>query len=170
MRKVAEPPPPKGVSSSEWDRILSGPPKKGTTMPGNFGPGGKWIHDRAHRIMSESPDTKKETAYAVATQQAHKVGKSPKGFKTSAGVQEAKQKYGLPKKEYQKTAMLAGFFDELSKLSAMGMDLRMKGPGGVKRPPFPTEGSKALANQKLKQTSKPISPPNVTLKSVTTRV
>lgn len=75
-------------------------------MPGqgSYGPAGKWIHDRAHRIMEDSPDTDKSVAYATATQQAHKVGKSPKGFRTSEGVREAKQKYTLPKKEYQKTA------------------------------------------------------------------
>lgn len=75
-------------------------------MPGrgSYGPAGKWIHDRAHRIMEESPGTPKSMAYAVATQQGHKVGKSPKGFRTSQGVREAKSKFRLPKKEYQKTA------------------------------------------------------------------
>lgn len=75
-------------------------------MPGrgSYGPAGKWIHDRAHRIMESSPDTPKSVAYATATQQAHKVGKSPKGFRTKEGVREAKQKFSLPKKEYQKTA------------------------------------------------------------------
>lgn len=75
-------------------------------MPGrdSYGPAGKWIHDRAHRIMSDSPDTPKSVAYAIATQQGHKVGKSPKAFRTSRGVREAKAKFQLPKKEYQKTA------------------------------------------------------------------
>lgn len=87
-------------------------------MPGqgSYGPGGKWIHDRAHRIMSESEGTPKSMAYAIATQQAHKVGKSPKGFRTKEGVREAKQKFSLPKKEYQKTAMIYGLFDELEKI------------------------------------------------------
>jgi hypothetical protein len=70
----------------------------------DYGPGGKWIHDRAHRIMEDNPETKKEVAYAIATQQAHKVGKSPKGFRTPQGVHDAKQKYDEPKSEYQKTA------------------------------------------------------------------
>ena len=85
-------------------------------MPGpeGYGPGGKWIHDRAHRIMKDG-DTPKDTAYALATQQAHKVGKSPKDFRTSEGVHEAKEKYDEPKAEYQKTAML----DELSKIAKM---------------------------------------------------
>lgn len=75
-------------------------------MPGrgSYGPAGKWIHDRAHRIMSESPETPKGMAYAIATQQGHKVGKSPKGFRTPEGVATAKAKFSLPKKEYRKTA------------------------------------------------------------------
>jgi hypothetical protein len=75
-------------------------------MPGrgSYGPAGKWIHDRAHRIMEESPDTPKSMAYAIATQQGHKVGKSPKKFRTSEGVATAKAKFRLPRKEYRKTA------------------------------------------------------------------
>lgn len=73
-------------------------------MPGGkYGPGGRWIHDRAHHIMRKNPDMAKDTAYALATQQAHKVGKSPKSFRTSEGVREAKQKYDLPRREYTKT-------------------------------------------------------------------
>lgn len=92
-------------------------------MPGDYGPAGKWIHDRAHRIMREG-DTKdeygkkkgKSIAYAIATQQAHKLGKSPKDFRTPSGVRKAKQKYDEPRAEYQKTAM-AAFFDELGKIA-----------------------------------------------------
>ena len=89
-------------------------------MPGrgSYGPGGRWIHDRAHRIMQDSPETPKSVAYAVATQQAHKVGKSPKGFRTPSGVATAKQKMRGPMKEYQKTATIAGFFDEIEKIAA----------------------------------------------------
>jgi hypothetical protein len=54
--------------------------------------------------MQESEGTSKSMAYAIATQQAHKVGKSPKGFRTSEGVSTAKAKFDRPKKEYQKTA------------------------------------------------------------------
>jgi len=46
----------------------------------------------------------KAIAYALATQQAHKVGKSPQDFRTPTGVQEAKAKLGKPKSAYQKTA------------------------------------------------------------------
>lgn len=75
-------------------------------MPGrgSYGPGGRWIHDRAERIMASNPETPKSVAYATATQQAHKVGKSPKGFRTAQGMRTAKAKFSLPKKEYRKTA------------------------------------------------------------------
>lgn len=75
-------------------------------MPGrgSYGPGGRWIHDRAERIMEKNPEMPKSMAYATATQQAHKVGKSPKGFRTSEGMRTAKEKFRLPKKEYRKTA------------------------------------------------------------------
>lgn len=85
-------------------------------MPGrgSYGPGGKWIHDRANRIMSEGkteakygPERGKQIAYAIATQQAHKLGKTPKkkgGYGTSSGRAEAKAKYDQPAKAYKKTA------------------------------------------------------------------
>jgi len=95
-------------------------------MPGkSYGPGGKWIHDRAHRILQSttgqygSEAEAKRVAFATATQQAHKVGKSPKGFRTSEGVREAKAKHGKPMKSYRKTAARwDGFYDELVKISA----------------------------------------------------
>jgi hypothetical protein len=88
-------------------------------MPGNC-PAGAWVKRRAHRIMSEG-DVPKHIAYALATQQGHKVGKTPKDFKTEKGVREAKQKYDAPKSTYQKTAMLAAFFDELDQMEKDGM-------------------------------------------------
>jgi len=119
-------------------------------MPGDFGPAGKWVHDRAHRIMSEG-DTKdeygkkkgKSVAYALAVQQAHSLGKSPKDFRTQHGIHEAKQKYDEPKSEYQKTAT-AAFFDELEEiekdafgLKALGLAaaLGTAGMGGAKALP-----------------------------------
>lgn len=44
---------------------------------------------------------------------------------------------------------------EMRKIAAMAGDLRMKGLGGVPRPPFPTEGSKSLAFNKFRNASKP---------------
>ena len=75
-------------------------------MPGrgSYGASGKWIHDRAHHIMGKNPDMPKGMAYAVATQQAHKVGKSPKGFRTEEGVRTARAKHAFPKSFYKKTA------------------------------------------------------------------
>lgn len=107
-------------------------------MPGDYGPAGKWIHDRAHRIMKEG-DTKdeygkkkgKSVAYAIATQQAHKLGKSPKDFRTPSGVHEAKQKYDEPKGEYQKTAMLTAFFDELDAIEKEALAKGLLLAGGI---------------------------------------
>lgn len=75
-------------------------------MPGraSFGRAGKWIHDRAHHIMGKNPEMPKGMAYAVATQQGHKVGKSPKKFRTKEGVRMAKAKHPFPKSFYKKTA------------------------------------------------------------------
>lgn len=120
-------------------------------MPGrgSYGPGGKWIHDRAHRIMSEGkttekygPERGKQVAYAIATQQAHKLGKTPKkkgGYGTPTGRQAAKAKYDQSKKVYQKTA------------SGAGQDLRMPVLGGTR---FPTDDSKSFAKQQLKSSQK----------------
>jgi hypothetical protein len=43
----------------------------------------------------------------------------------------------------------------IRKVAAMAGDLRMKGLGDVKRPPFPTEDSKRLPNNLLKNSLKP---------------
>ena len=211
-------------------------------------------------------------AYPTAVLQAHKVGKSPKKFRTAAGMREAKAKHSLPKKLYQKTAALRNdgtpmsgaairidsFFDEieksaglkrkilkfltgyliakalwgkkgqggiagsapqdmrsmmmgmsmglrgagagaparggvpemmredirpfeqqmsrieadLQKSAALGMDLRTNGPGGVKRPPFPTEGSAAHAYKQFNQSrrvgqSMAVKPPKPNIRAVT---
>jgi len=86
-------------------------------MPGGeYGPGGKWIHDRAHHLLQKSDDMDKGTAYALATQQAHRLGKSPKSFRTSSGVREAKQKFDKPRSDYKKTAeaITAAYFEKVS--------------------------------------------------------
>jgi uncharacterized membrane protein len=67
----------------------------------------KWIHDRADHILSKHPDMSKSEAFAIATQQAHKLGKTPKGYGTVAGKQEAEAKYDAPKSSYKKTAGIA---------------------------------------------------------------
>ena len=89
-------------------------------MPGKYGPQGSWIEHRARRIIAEG-DVPKNIAYALATQQGHKVDKTPKDFRTEKGVREAKKKYNAPKSTYQKTAMLAAFFDEIDHMEKDGM-------------------------------------------------
>lgn len=75
----------------------------------------KWIHDRAEHIRKKNPDMDEGMSYALATQQAHRLGKSPKTFKskvtgkkerfgTPEARREAKMKLNKPKSEYQKTA------------------------------------------------------------------
>lgn len=80
----------------------------------------KWIHDRAMSLKDEmektyGPEKAEQVAFAVATQMAHRTGKSPKTFVsevtgkkerfgTPEGRREAKQKFDKPLKEYQKTA------------------------------------------------------------------
>lgn len=63
-----------------------------------------WIHERAEHLLAKNPDMKKSTAFAVATQQSHRLGKTPKGYGTAAGKREAKKKYDKPKKSYVKGA------------------------------------------------------------------
>jgi len=97
-------------------------------MPGkDYGPGGSWIYHRAKRLQKKNPDMSESQSFAIATQQAHKVGKSPKSFRTAQGVREAKAKFDRPKQEYQKTASLgktlARSFAEHPVASAVGAGL-----------------------------------------------
>lgn len=63
-----------------------------------------WIHDRAEHLLAKNPSMSKSTAFAVATQQSHKLGKTPKGYGTAQGKRAAKKKYDRPKKKYVKGA------------------------------------------------------------------
>lgn len=63
-----------------------------------------WIHERAKHILAKNPDMDKSTAFAIATQQSHKLGKSPKGYGTAQGKKDARAKYDKPRKEYKKGA------------------------------------------------------------------
>lgn len=90
-------------------------------MPGrgSYGHSGKWVHDRANHIMGKNPEMPKGMAYAIATQQGHKVGKSSKRHRTKEGVRVARAKHSLPKKMYKKTAsaiQYEAFFDELDEI------------------------------------------------------
>lgn len=57
----------------------------------------EWIHNRAEHLLAKNPSMAKGTAFAVATQQSHSMGKSPKGYGTAEGKREAKAKYDTPK-------------------------------------------------------------------------
>jgi hypothetical protein len=56
----------------------------------------QWIHDRARHIQAKNPSMPESQAFAIATQQSHAVGKSPKGYGTSGGRKKAKEKYKTP--------------------------------------------------------------------------
>lgn len=62
-----------------------------------------WIHNRAEHLLAKNPSMGKSQAFAIATQQSHRLGKSPKGYGTAGGKREAEAKYDKPKKEYVKT-------------------------------------------------------------------
>lgn len=57
----------------------------------------EWIHNRAEHLLAKNPSMNKSQAFAIATQQSHAKGKSPKGYGTKQGKREAKQKYDTPK-------------------------------------------------------------------------
>jgi hypothetical protein len=63
-----------------------------------------WIHERAEHILAKNPKMNKSQAFAIATQQSHAKGKTPKGYGTTAGKVIAKAKYDRPKKSYTGTA------------------------------------------------------------------
>lgn len=87
-------------------------------MPGrgSYGPGGKWIHDRAHEIMKQTveeygPKKGKNVAYAIATLQAHRLHKTPKrgaegkrGYGTRRARRKALKIYDKPLSEYKRKA------------------------------------------------------------------
>ena len=73
-------------------------------------------------------------SFAIATQQAHATGHSPKGYGTAEGRHEAKEKYTTPGDDEQKaspksktagittpfsSALVGGFFDELEKIAGL---------------------------------------------------
>lgn len=64
----------------------------------------KWIEDRAAHIRSKNPDMPESQSWAIATQQSHKLGKTPKRYGTKEGRQMARAKYTKPRKEYLKKA------------------------------------------------------------------
>lgn len=94
----------------------------------------KWIHDRADHIQAKNPSMPKSEAFAIATQQSHATGHTPKGYGTPTGKHVAKQKFDTPGDDVQtanpksekpstksKTAFslafVKGFSNELSKIA-----------------------------------------------------
>lgn len=61
------------------------------------------MHDRAEHILAKNPSMPKSEAFALATQQMHSLGKSPKGYGTAEGRATAKAKFDTPKDD-RKTA------------------------------------------------------------------
>lgn len=118
-------------------------------MPGrsSYGPAGKWIHDRANHILSKNDGMDKSQAYAIATQQAHKVGKSPKRFRTTEGVRTAKRKHTLPTKLYKKTASDASVQRALARLLKIAATIpaERSSTGKSYRVPFPNEPARVKA-------------------------
>jgi hypothetical protein len=78
----------------------------------------QWIHERAEHLLAKNPSMPKGEAFAVATQQSHALGKSPKGYGTLTGRQTAKAKFDTPKDD-KKTANPGNL--ETPKLKAAGL-------------------------------------------------
>jgi len=57
----------------------------------------EWMHQRAEHILAKNPSMPKSEAFAIATQQMHSLGKSPKSYGTKGGRETAKAKYDTPK-------------------------------------------------------------------------
>lgn len=91
-----------------------------------------WLHNRAEHILAKNPSMPKSEAFAIATQQSHATGHTPKGYGTSQGKHTAKAKYDTPKDDEQtanpghlespKMAMFNAFFDELNKIKNATVD------------------------------------------------
>jgi hypothetical protein len=64
----------------------------------------QWIHDRAKHLRKKNPSMSESQSFAIATQQSHAVGKSPKGYGTPEGRREANKKYDKPAGAYEKKA------------------------------------------------------------------
>jgi len=110
----------------------------------------------------------KSVAYAIATQQAHKLGRTPKkgaGPKGMYGTREGKaaalSKHRDPKSSYKKTASApkTAVFGILEKIGAVenltGRDNRSPFVGSTQ---FPTEGSKSFSRSLLSGGSAEVGP------------
>lgn len=121
----------------------------------------QWIHERARHIQAKNPGMNESTAFAVATQQAHATGKSPKGFGTTEGREEAKVKYKTPKDD-TKTADPGGigkeaFFRVVNPIVTQDQDDRLRNiireelsrvppNGSTQKPPIKTKHAGLLGS------------------------
>jgi len=62
----------------------------------------EWVHNRAEHILAKNPSMPKGMAFAIATQQAHATGHTPKSFGTAEGKATAKAKFDTPKNDEQR--------------------------------------------------------------------
>jgi hypothetical protein len=98
-----------------------------------------FIHNRAEHILAKNPSMPKSEAFAIATQQSHALGKSPKGYGTADGKATAKAKYQTPGDD-KKTANPGHL--ESPKMAAPNLYNNLTGfwraHGGVTPPGFKT--------------------------------
>lgn len=85
------------------------------------------MHDRAEHILAKNPSMPKSEAFAIATQQMHSLGKSPKGYGTQEGRATAKAKFDTPKDD-KKTANPGNL--ESAKM-ASGLTVEYDGDGNL---------------------------------------
>lgn len=76
----------------------------------------RWIEERAKHLQAKNPSMPEGQAFAIATQQSHALGKSPKNYGTVKGRAVAKAKYKTPEDD-EKRASLESFLDELEKIA-----------------------------------------------------
>jgi hypothetical protein len=92
-----------------------------------------WIHDRVDHLRAKNPSMPESEAWALATQQSHALGKSPKGYGTAEGRAVAKKKFNTPKDDVKAAnpgglkmdkaaadVMMMAFLDELENIKAAG--------------------------------------------------
>ena len=105
----------------------------------------QWIHQRAEHLLAKNPSMPKSEAFAVATQQSHALGKSPKGYGTAAGRHTAKEKFDTPKDDV-KTSNPGHLESPKMKKNAFATTLLKLALGGP--PPLPAA---ALAQHAAKK-------------------
>jgi hypothetical protein len=106
-----------------------------------------WIHDRAEHLLAKNPAMSKSKAFAIATQQGHKLGKNPKGYGTKQGKRTAKRKFNKPRKEYVKTPNPKGL--ESPKMAGVRSDLLLDQVGKPKVRPRRADAPNPVHRVKL---------------------